>query len=219
MEKRSNNTIMLTVIAIATLLVAVVGATFAYFSANTAGNAGKTTVEVNTAAAADLFLTEGNSTITLDVTADKMQQAVGKNDYSVKITNDTDATIAVKLTAGSSKATCTYDLTYTPTTEFKSDSDAVAASLKEFTLAGTSTAGNNFEEKDLNGVNAATVLGSYSISDTYDAAAADEATVDTWTFTANFYNLAVDQGDNIGKTFGGTVTVTNVQCTNAANAQ
>ncbi|MBQ9833832.1 MAG: hypothetical protein IJO33_01415 [Bacilli bacterium] len=215
MEKKSGNTIMLTVIAIATLLVAVVGATFAYFSANTTGNAGKTTVEVNTAAAADTFLTEGNSVVTLDVTADKMQQADGNNDYSVKITNDVESTIDVKLTAGSSKATCTYDLTYTPSAAFNASAKAAEASLKEFTLVGTSTDGNEFEEKDLAGVTDAIVLGSYSISDEYADALVES--VDTWTFTANFYNLAVDQNDNINKTFGGVVSVTNVKCTNAAN--
>ena len=45
MEKR--NTVLLTVIAIATLLVAVVGATFAYFSADISGNNGSVTVTGN----------------------------------------------------------------------------------------------------------------------------------------------------------------------------
>lgn len=218
MEKKSSNTIMLTVIAIATLLVAVVGATFAYFSANTTGNAGNATVEVNTAAAADLFVTEGNSAITLSVTADKMQQANGKNDYSAKITNDTEAKIDVKLTAGSSKATCTYDLTYTATNAFTATSEAATQSLKEFTLVGTSSKGNNVEEKDLAGVTDSVKLGSYSITDVYNEAAADEATVDSWTFNANFYNLAIDQNVQINKTFSGTISVTNVACTNAANS-
>lgn len=213
MEKRSGNTIMLTVVAIATLLVAVVGATFAYFSANTKdAGAGKATVTVNTAEAADIFLTEGNSSVSVNVTADKMQQAAGSNDYASKITNEEDSTLTVKLTAGSSSATCNYDLIYTPSEAFTPSS--TAAGLKEYTLSGTSTGGKSFTDVDLAGSEVVT-LGSFDIVDTY--ADALDATVDTWTFTANFYNLAVDQGDQVGKTFGGVVSVTNVACTNAAN--
>ena len=215
MEKRSGSTIMLTVVAIATLLVAVVGATFAYFSANTKdAGAGKATVTVNTAEAADVFLTEGNSSVSVEVTADKMQQTAGSNEYASKITNEDDSNLTVKLTAGSSVATCNYDLIYTPSTAFTPSAEAAAATLKEYTLSGTSTGGKSFTDVNLAGSEVVT-LGSFDIVDTY--ADALEATVDTWTFTANFYNLAVDQGDNIGQEFGGVVSVTSVACTNAAN--
>lgn len=60
MEKK--NTILLTVIAIATLLVAVVGATFAYFTAqvNTTGTAGNEKVEVKTYALTQVEMERGS---------------------------------------------------------------------------------------------------------------------------------------------------------------
>ena len=54
MERK--NTVLLTVIAVATLLVAVIGATFAYFTA-TAGGSGTTPVSVQTSSS-------GSSTFT-----------------------------------------------------------------------------------------------------------------------------------------------------------
>lgn len=59
MEKK--NTILLTVIAVATLLVAVVGATFAYFTANvTTTNADRNTTTVTTRTIASATMTLGN---------------------------------------------------------------------------------------------------------------------------------------------------------------
>ena len=46
MENKKTNTLLLTVIGVATLLVAVVGATFAYFTANLTGQESATTVTV-----------------------------------------------------------------------------------------------------------------------------------------------------------------------------
>ena len=44
MKEGNNNTVLLTVIGIATLLVAVVGATFAYFSAQLSGTENQSTM-------------------------------------------------------------------------------------------------------------------------------------------------------------------------------
>lgn len=66
MEKR--NTVLLTVIAIATLLVAVVGATFAYFSANvTVSNNDNNGVNVKTATLAGATITLGEEVTTDNV--------------------------------------------------------------------------------------------------------------------------------------------------------
>ncbi len=60
MEKK--NTILLTVIAVATLLVAVVGATFAYFTASTAPSGDGSTGTVNTATVGNVTLEIANQT-------------------------------------------------------------------------------------------------------------------------------------------------------------
>lgn len=66
MEKK--NTILLTVIAIATLLVAVVGATFAYFTAQvTTTNNGQNTTDVKTAALASATMDMGSKVTANDV--------------------------------------------------------------------------------------------------------------------------------------------------------
>ncbi len=66
MERK--NTVLLTVIAVATLLVAVVGATFAYFTATT------TTTDKGTGTSAELTTTELNgATITFDGETDKFE--------------------------------------------------------------------------------------------------------------------------------------------------
>ena len=58
MEKK--NMVLLTVIAVATLLVAVVGATFAYFTANVTTEGTETTTEVTTTKLATVTYTTGN---------------------------------------------------------------------------------------------------------------------------------------------------------------
>ena len=116
-EKGRNNTAMLTVIAIATLLVAVVGATFAYFSTAQSNDA-NVTVQAETKAA-DTFTATGSPAVSLEVTAAQMQQTAGNDDHSV-VANSAEANgnVTVSLTAGSGTATCTYDLIYTPTSAF-----------------------------------------------------------------------------------------------------
>ena len=110
MEKK--NTVLLTVIAIATLLVAVVGATFAYFGASTT-NTASSTVKVETKPA-DVFNATGGSTVSLTVNASDMQQADGDDGFNVKKEGTASNAITVSLTAGSGKATCEYNVTYTP---------------------------------------------------------------------------------------------------------
>lgn len=226
MEKK--NTVLLTVIAIATLLVAVVGATFAYFSANQT-NTAKVTVEASTAAN-DIFTAAGTGAVSVSATGAEMQIANGNDTEALK----TDVTaegeeIVISLTAGSETAKCTYDLVYTANTDqvFAATPAAQTAGLKELTLAGTD--GNqSFGETDMNAIGTGTlyagtdaemtgtVLGSFEIVNTASTGA---ATVQTWTITEKLYNLkTIDQSATIaGKTYGGYVSVQNVVCDNIAN--
>lgn len=111
MEKK--NTLLLTVIAVATLLVAVVGATFAYFgSFNTTVN-NQAGVNVTTEAAkSSAFLTEA-AQLKLNVAGAEMLK--GDGDASSVGTYEGDkATLTVKLNATDpkTKTTCTYDIYY-----------------------------------------------------------------------------------------------------------
>lgn len=111
MEKK--NTLLLTVIAVATLLVAVVGATFAYFGSFTTTVDNKAGVNVTTEAAkSSAFLTEA-AQFKLDVAGAEMLKGEGAA-TSVGTPTGDKATLTVKLNATDpkTKTTCTYDIYY-----------------------------------------------------------------------------------------------------------
>ncbi len=94
MEKK--NTMLLTVIAVATLLVAVVGATFAYFSITASGNS-TTVVNTQTQKLPTITMTEGKSTFGISVTASDMAMnnvgprwAMNTGDESASQSNDSN---------------------------------------------------------------------------------------------------------------------------------
>ena len=106
MEKK--NTLLLTVIAVATLLVAVVGATFAYF-ASTVNEGDGAQFTANTAPMTSAFVATGTA-FTLDVTADKMQ-SVNADEGKVAATS-TEGKIEVSYgsSVDDSAMYCTYDI-------------------------------------------------------------------------------------------------------------
>ena len=205
MEKK--NTILLTVIAVATLLVAVVGSTFAFFAVQAENNT-NVTVQTKTAAS-DVFNATGSGAMSLTVNNENMQQAAA-NDTTATVT-DTDDSLTVTLKAGSGVATCTYDLVWTETSATKYAKTVGAT--KEFTLAGTSSnSTDSVDEINVDGIGSK--LGSYTIT---NKAADANTTTQKWTFTTRFYNLTVDQKAQFNKTYSGNIKVANVKCTNAAN--
>ena len=108
MEKK--NTLLLTVIAVATLLVAVVGATFAYFGSFTANVNDKAAVNVHTGTVeASTFITTGG-TLSLNVPGSDMIKGTGG---ATVVGNKTDsANLVVKLNYPdtATQMTCTYDV-------------------------------------------------------------------------------------------------------------
>src|SRR5574344_1462561 len=133
MERK--NTVLLTVIAVATLLVAVIGATFAYFTA-TAGGSGTTPVSVTTSSVGATSFT--NTSIVLTVQQSDMNQADGKSDHSKYTDKEgaaaTSFTKTVPKATTTQKATCSVKITYTPTS-----ADALAYTMtsgagKEMTI-------------------------------------------------------------------------------------
>lgn len=126
MDKK--NTMLLTVIAVATLLVAVVGATFAYFAIGaTAENNAKTTITGSTenAQVGTVALT-GNNDINMALTAEDMSLAnkghtfYAKGDGTAVIDSEQKLTIGTAtLTGGSSgvvyKCIAKYTITYDDT--------------------------------------------------------------------------------------------------------
>ena len=120
MERK--NTMLLTVIAVATLLVAVVGATFAYYSVQTGANNSTTAINTSTGAAATVTYTAGQSQLYLKVTAAQMAPANQNAVYYAQTTDVAAATSATDYVLGTFTVTgagnsdiheCTFDWTLT----------------------------------------------------------------------------------------------------------
>jgi predicted ribosomally synthesized peptide with SipW-like signal peptide len=207
MERK--NTVLLTVIAVATLLVAVVGATFAYFTATSSGpntsNLTVTTKSVDT-------ISSSATDLTLDVNLTDMLQANG-TEAGVPKTSTSSVTINAVKGTDTSETECTYDVTYEPK-YIKPVPYSVAntTSKKELTLSASAAATvgtpsvSTIAETDLHTISAKTTL---LTGAKYTTNASGTL---TWTFTASFYNYNFDQTDLAGKTYGGTIAIENLKC-------
>lgn len=89
------NTLLLTVIGIATLMVAVIGATFAYFTANQTSSESASTILLS---AGELTVTYGDGTDSISATLlEPKATALGTKTFTVTGDNNTDATMYYKL--------------------------------------------------------------------------------------------------------------------------
>ncbi len=213
MDKK--NTLLLTVIAVATLLVAVVGATFAYFTASSGTNEAS---EVNVQTRSVDVTSTTATDVTMVVQLSDMVQGNGANDHSV-YKNNTDATIQLENSVGAAGGTrtCSYNIVYTPRADgvYVTTPEAVTNSLREFTIqatanvvgSGTSSV-TTIPEYDLGTISTATPTNLNATPITFAVTGAvdgNESSSITWTFDVRYYNLAIDQTVNAGKTFGGSL--------------
>lgn len=219
--ENKKNTILLTVIAVATLLVAVVGATFAYFTAQGAqGTTATVTVSTGTAASSEFGTIDP-----LNIYADATTFAEGAGD----VTDDTTGT--VKWTAPGAvtgqeapseadRSFCyTADLIITANTFTKSAANTANAKELYFTAVKGST--TLVDEQSLVTLPAGTaVTGTINIPTTKDGevlkhkliAEAGKTVSDSWTITVTLKNLEVDQNENTGKQLTGSIKFTKVAC-------
>lgn len=139
MDKK--NTMLLTVIAVATLLVAVVGATFAYFSVTGANDNQTTAVNVKAEDIGSVALSNPTSTMNISVTAADMSlanagtskfYATTASDGSGYNTTATPYTVAEGKVGGGAATTkykCTFTLNVAVTGDMKDALDAGDASI------------------------------------------------------------------------------------------
>ena len=221
MEKR--NTLLLTVIAVATLLVAVVGATFAYFASNQDDYAnGNIILTTNTAGTASVFDATGGA-LEMDITEDDM--ILANNSTTTAVKSDTDDIVVHFLSGTDDYAmTCTYDIVFA----WDEDSDVYAAHTtdnataqnREFTIQvvrdpsstdtgalGTNRASSEVEIFTAKGANGIVVDDAKIKNDSEST-----ATTHTWTLTTKFYNLPTNQKELANKHFSGKFSVANVSC-------
>jgi len=112
------HTVFLTIIAVATLLVAVVGATFAYFTTSVTGNASASVVEVKTASLGIVY-TSGQDLILGNDSSGVVPGATASTTFTVKNNGEVPMTYNVKWAAISNSFDAAHldELVYTLTND------------------------------------------------------------------------------------------------------
>lgn len=191
-ETKKGNTVLLTVIAVATLLVAVVGATFAYFTASVAGNDTASSVVVKTAQIGTITYTNGN-----EVKLDNAYPGATSETKTFTVAADTSATANVN-----------YSLNWTNVTNgFVNKEDLV------YTLTGASSDASNTTTTLVTKTNevapsANTLIGSSVLK---------PGETHTYSLTVKFKETGSDQNANQGKAFTGKIEVSTGDYYNDAN--
>ena len=214
MENRKN-TILLTVIAVATLLVAVVGATFAYFTAQ-GGTTAQTPVNAQTAQTSNgSFFTNGQ--ISINATQENFYQGAGnqKSTATAKVTYTASSTAASDFcyTVGLQVTANNFEYTTapanTPELTFTAEKEASAETLNSPTTLIDAQDITTSAQSTL--IQVPTTAGGADY--THQINAGQGATVnDQWRFTVTLVNLESDQNANTGKAFTGQIVFTHVEC-------
>lgn len=207
MENRKN-TILLTVIAVATLLVAVVGATFAYFTAQGGTAASRpVTVTTHTTDSATFSIAKD-----LKIEADQTNFAEGKGDAS----DSTTATATFKANDTEAANFC-YNVDLEVTTNNFVYSKANTTNAAELTFTAVKGGTTLVNAADITTGTATVHVPNTAGGTNYEhkiSADAGQEITDNWSFTVTFVNLDLDQNDNTEKSFGGTIKFTKVTCVN-----
>ena len=218
--ENKKNTILLTVIAVATLLVAVVGATFAYFSAaGGTGTTGNVTVSTGTAASSE-FGTMNAINLYADAStfAEGGKDVTGSSTGTVKWTAPGAAGTATPSVAD--RTFCyTAALEITANTFVKSAANTSNVNELEFTaVKGTTTIIDKQSLVNLTTgeavtgtINIPTTKGGTDLKHTLVAEAGDSVS-DSWTITVTLKNQAFNQNDNAGKQFTGVIRFNKTTC-------
>ena len=191
-ETKKGNTVLLTVIAVATLLVAVVGATFAYFTASVAGNDTASSVVVKTAQIGTITYTNGN-----EVKLENAYPGATSETKTFTVAADSSATANVN-----------YSLNWTNVTNgFVNKEDLV------YTLTGANSDASNTTTTLVTKTNevapsANTLIGSSVLK---------PGETHTYSLTVKFKETGSDQNANQSKSFTGKIEVSTGDYYNDAN--
>lgn len=232
MDNRKN-TILLTVIAVATLLVAVVGATFAYFTAQGGGtNQANVNVETETSASSSFNI---NGSINIHATPENFDDA-----ETAHLVSTPEITATVNWTP--STAAEGDDLNFCYTVELEIDTNELTYTVNDtvpellfniskkstpFTEAGdiqnleykTVSTTNTGTRPEVSGWDITTAIGTYKIMGEGTngahqmASTAGVQTSESWTASATLVNLNSDQQNNTEKSVVGKLVFTEVNCT------
>lgn len=188
------------IIIIIVMMATIVGISFAYFMANTnAINVTNVNVTFQDGVVAN-FHVSGDADIQLNV--------LGANMLSGTV-NTAAATNTVNMNVSLQSDTevyCTYDVVWNWDTN--SDNYQLTEtqnSDNEFTVSGT-TGTLNISEIQVPNFSSRLVLGTFNI------AANNTTTLQTWQFTGKFYNINANQDAHAGNTYKGKIGVENAVC-------
>lgn len=200
MKENKGTTVLLTVIGIATLLVAVVGATFAYFTANvTDANEGNTDVTVTAANLGTITFTHG-TTLTLG-TAAKPAYPGDSASNSFTVAAAADSTVAVDYQVALDY-TNTFPANKTDATitniQYKVWATSSSATGDLSSVAASETAAEWVSVK-VGGTGTLT-LGTVKLG--------TQGTIDTWNIAIRLNETGAEQNEDQGQTFTGTLKVT-----------
>ncbi len=215
------NTILLTVIAVATLLVAVVGATFAYFTAQGAqGTTATVTVSTGTAASSEFGTIDP-----LNIYADATTFAEGAGDVTDDTTGTVKWTAPGAVTGQEAPSEADRSFCYTASLNITANTFTVSAANTEKLneLEFTAKKGETVLLDKISLVDFDTKVGktgTIKIPTTANGseythklvADAGASVTDNWTITVTLKNLAMNQNENTGKQLTGQIAFTKTDC-------
>lgn len=205
----NKNTMLLTVVAVATLLVAVVGATFAFFTADNTIS-GTTTVTTTTEKIGAITISNPTTAISMKLTAADMDEASKGSSYWATTTSanhvstaEHNAVSRLKVENGETGTTynCSYTLTLTKPTLVKAGDAAIILTLTGATISGVTSG----EEIDLY---AAKTSYTVNFSQTGNIASKDLVKV-----AIKYNNTTSNQDYLAGQTLTTTLANSNISCT------
>ena len=199
------NAVLLTVIAIVTLLLCVIGATFAYFQAQ-GGNSVSANVNVSTNTTDNLSFFVGNP-ISFSINQENFGLGMGNRSGS------TTATATLTANNATNTATENYYIYLDISNNsfvYTTDTNQAEMLLRVIDPTGaevTSIDGlTQVTSGEVTGFDITTSTGLITIADNYEITATPQATQE-WTVEIVFVNLDTDQQENTGKTFSAELLI------------
>lgn len=182
-----NNTVMLTIIGIATLLIAVVGATFAYFSAILSGQETSTTVTIKSGAVGTVF--DGGAVISVSNIYPENNRIWATKKFSISSSensnDDVTYTATVEIDSNSfSNGALKYTLTHGKVCSNILYEDEATCIANEGTWQNASTAGGTMMAEN---TTQTSIPVSGSISLGTGTLPANTGTIDTHAYELNIY--------------------------------
>ncbi len=206
MKKNKKQIITLSLVAMITLILLVIGATYAYFKAT--GSVGSSSDVKVTTATTDLLTFKVNNPINIQVTQEEFKKGSGNKSDSTKAL----ATLRASNSQNIEKTTDRYNIYFVIE---NNDFEYTTSDAKpEILLNVTDPNGNKVENitgliHTENGFDITTRTGGFLLVPDYDIGATrGNTTTQEWNVEVTFVNLDTDQVKNMGKSLTGKLYVT-----------